>query len=1433
MRKLLLICSMLLWVVRLPAQSNQPVRLALISETGESAAVSDLLTAKLSADQRLQLLERNEIERVYREQALSAGNKDCLKLGRILGADGLLLFEVVRGKHETNLTARLVAVKPGVVLTEGSFSWPLKDARQWAEEIASYLNSFLPKLRVLVKDAIPISVVNLRSAVQSADSVELEKQLTLLAIQRLSREPRLFVLERQRMQMLSEEKELKLDDSAFWSGSYLLDGVLDQNGYSRDTITLNARLSPRLGGTPVALELSGSRTNLGELVNQLAAKVTAALNFTSEFKEWSASDEAEQFFAEAKWALRWGILRQAQAAAESAWALGKRDLDCALVRIKAYADEVPKLAPPNTVYYRDGLRDAHYVNINEPPDPKDCDVALYALKCYYDFSRNSPDGEPRVLWKETPQERGLGWHDWHNSDWYKIGIDDLVVASRVLQHFYCVPESQKPVAAKLAELRELARSVAEFIFQSPSVHESYFVGDRLAAHDELSYTIEENPNIFDCVVRWGCFWQERPEDCVALYRQLMSSPAFSYIHTHLWIREPLAPRLIAWRPEDQRHVPIIWDDFIRELATSTNGLLNLEAKAMQLADAADEREMAKSFTNFFDCIFENRDLLVTNNVEVLYLKWGVDDLVSAILSRISSPNGESLRRLFYSEYWPKLEAMDQEYWLKTVPAGQLASVFPRQRQYLRTNQPFDFLEFAQLFLSHSRNYTKSQALELQPLVAAYKSNLLAQSRIAIGIRKAQLSSGIGPIDALQRELTLVLNSTSAPPVAETVIRVNPAQLTRAQAKANSNQSGEQVENPSDILLVKDFLEIPRDHAKGDQPSQFGISSQRWSEGKLLIHVRYSAFFYDLDERGRWKSTRGRQLASIAIYDPDNLRWDIVDCPELSADEFPLLNDAPDRMILLHGKLFVSQAGQIKRFDFRTREWWTLPIPKLGDCALSAVDGRLFGATRETIFEILDDGKGTRILAGTRRRPPVSVLDSLEDLGTPMLFEGPNHSVFACVAKTIFDWNGTDWREVIALNCSQTPELLDDAIVFRSIPSFGSDDPATLSIWRKDRSRPELCLRDKPRPHTGIINMQPRKLDPSPAQPSWSSLEEDYLTSCPVTCSKSNLYFLVEHAEQSNVAGRWRPWDVDLTHAKLVCLSRDSAEPVDVPLKFDLRIAQHTLGALPKNAEPWRFMNPAAAPVAMIFSDTTLFLCERNASGIWAIPLSDLDSVINARKQHRLARRAQQTQEAGFAEERLRKNLLAKYDRNHNGTIDPEEREAAIDDPAFLEWELPRIHTNHSAWLSAEELSYFDANQNGILDPPEEHGIRITLNLLAAKLIHDFDRNGKGQLDQNEFASALSYESMGRALMEFHRYDTNHEGELSQDELAHCLEQRTLREIWLPPTLPHRGYANAQGALRLSFKDYVERYWAAKRRETNPAVKPENPAVPATVSGSKP
>ena len=208
-----------------PGATAKPVRVALLTEEPSAAAALDLLTAELSKKDSLQLLERAEMERVYREQALAAGNKDYLKLGQVLGADGLLLFRPLKEGTNQYLQARLIAVKPGAIVAAVRSAWPVPDQVEWTKWLARYFEPSLPKLAVPAKDAVPLSVVNFRSALQSSDAQELERQFTLLTLERLSRQREVFVLERQRMELLTEEKELRgIPEDAFWNGSYLLEG---------------------------------------------------------------------------------------------------------------------------------------------------------------------------------------------------------------------------------------------------------------------------------------------------------------------------------------------------------------------------------------------------------------------------------------------------------------------------------------------------------------------------------------------------------------------------------------------------------------------------------------------------------------------------------------------------------------------------------------------------------------------------------------------------------------------------------------------------------------------------------------------------------------------------------------------------------------------------------------------------------------------------------------------------------------------------------------------------------------------------------------------------------------------------------------------------------------------------------------------------------
>src|SRR5262249_12887039 len=122
---------------------------------------------------------------------------------------------------------------------------------------------------------------------------------------------------------------------------------------------ISAQLKAPGTGAPQKIELSVDRADLARAVNQLAEKILAALKVSPTINAWNAADEAEQFFAEANWSYRWGLFAQAQAASESAWALGKHTRDVAVLRIQAYdraarlpGDCIGVLAAPDETYLK-------------------------------------------------------------------------------------------------------------------------------------------------------------------------------------------------------------------------------------------------------------------------------------------------------------------------------------------------------------------------------------------------------------------------------------------------------------------------------------------------------------------------------------------------------------------------------------------------------------------------------------------------------------------------------------------------------------------------------------------------------------------------------------------------------------------------------------------------------------------------------------------------------------------------------------------------------------------------------------------------------------------------------------------------------------------------------------------------------------------------
>src|SRR5208283_6186303 len=118
--------------------------------------------------------------------------------------------------------------------------------------------------------------------------------------------------------------------------------------------------------------------------------------------------------------------------------------------------------------------------------------------------------------------------------------------------------------------------------QSPSIHDSYFTNSQIASGFQVAgdMALQEYHDIFSCELVLGCFWQDSPEDCIAVYKRLMQSPNFTVIHERLWFRNLINPPITAWNEEDRVRAPGVWQSFVSQLSSSSNLLYQLEGRSL-------------------------------------------------------------------------------------------------------------------------------------------------------------------------------------------------------------------------------------------------------------------------------------------------------------------------------------------------------------------------------------------------------------------------------------------------------------------------------------------------------------------------------------------------------------------------------------------------------------------------------------------------------------------------------------------------------------------------------------------------------------------------------------------------------------------------------------------------------------------------------------
>jgi len=584
-----------LWMGAIGLNGDEPVRIAMASDPSLANLV-DIVTADLSTNNNLAVLDRAALDKVGAEQALqkAVGTRDYTGLG-ILPADGLILLRSAGG-GESGVYARLVAVQPGVVLREVALP-ETPDPATRAKAIVDEFAPYWPKLGAIRRgNAAPYSLLGLRFDIDSPERRLLERQFNILLASRLSAEPNCVVLERWRLNDALFERSIHPQHTApFWTGSSLIDGSLQE----RDgTIVATLRIrSPKEAEVTITDEDTPVR--LPDLVGRLADKLRQN---PSGSVAWKPAEEADHFAKLSQWCLDNRLFEEGAGAAETALALGDDSRAMQALQVRAYAME----AYPDDLAVYNSLADNYRLGRLQPDTlPQRVVAASRAallartyLKANRDFSADSAEDPVnqglavlntclRVLW--AAYDFGLGaTHPDETTD---------------LRH---------EVQGLLADLGD------ELIPQAPSHRRGFFLDERAL---------------------YAGLWNNTAADTLAFYRQVLKpgEPDGAWIRRTIFeavaVRGPYLegdvhpnpaiyptvnpPWVAAWDASEAGNLRNTWKNFISELAGLPSIVAQADALKCELSSDASEADRSAVLARFIAFLQQHTDALSDRQGEEL------------------------------------------------------------------------------------------------------------------------------------------------------------------------------------------------------------------------------------------------------------------------------------------------------------------------------------------------------------------------------------------------------------------------------------------------------------------------------------------------------------------------------------------------------------------------------------------------------------------------------------------------------------------------------------------------------------------------------------------------------------------------------------------------------------------------------------------------
>jgi hypothetical protein len=557
------------------------VKLAISESSPHVSVIGSMLTATLSKNPSISLLERAELDKALRERSLAATQfTNILTASQILGADGVVMLSASGATNES-IHVRLITVKEGAVLFSTVASALDTNVQRWVEIVSSQISETAAKIPSDRSRVVPISVLNFRSPTSSAQSELLDRELTSLVLLRLSRQTNLLVLERRKLLDVAFEKDLAARSERFWSGAYLLDGIVNKAGVSPNQTTVSARLIAA-DRSVTNIEVSGARTNLAAVVEQLITKALNVLKVDAA-APWDQQSEAREHAEEAAWSLRWGMYPEAQAAGDSAWALGFRTRRLAVTRTLAHARDYaafgPSFSSTASAYRR-------IILVDRLPSRERFESIYRGAAILHDFLTSDPDA---VSYPEV----------------YPAVCEFLGSSGNILQAYHFSMEARQGLEDQLAELRAMSRKIEAIARANPDVRRPFWNAASAGLDRNKIYRYLNGTNVVTQTAKYTAMFQDTPEGAIEVYRDLMQADAFPFLRLRFSNRTDKPPLVSAWNWADRERSFTVWDAFVRELLSSTNLFTQIEGRMLELRDQTDWPTFQSKFEEFWSALDSN------------------------------------------------------------------------------------------------------------------------------------------------------------------------------------------------------------------------------------------------------------------------------------------------------------------------------------------------------------------------------------------------------------------------------------------------------------------------------------------------------------------------------------------------------------------------------------------------------------------------------------------------------------------------------------------------------------------------------------------------------------------------------------------------------------------------------------------------------------